>query len=150
MKTVRLFLTGAFILASIASFCQGTTQEEYNYITKGYKVQLESGLDMKKGYFFKELNGGKTTKGSEKRQCEFKALYRENSNKPCAILMVYKRTDISNGAEYYLCIPSVHSSDEIWDLAFKDLIAKVGNSAAMMDVTMIWGLMKCLSQSYTE
>ena len=27
-----------------------TTEEEYNYLTKGYKIQVESGLDMKKGY----------------------------------------------------------------------------------------------------
>ena len=27
-----------------------TTEEEYNYITKGYQIQLSSGLDMKKGY----------------------------------------------------------------------------------------------------
>ena len=27
-----------------------TTEEEYNYITKGYQIQLASGLDIKKGY----------------------------------------------------------------------------------------------------
>jgi hypothetical protein len=27
-----------------------TTEEEYNYITKGYQIQLLSGLDIKKGY----------------------------------------------------------------------------------------------------
>jgi len=27
-----------------------TTLEEYNYLTKGYHIQVESGLDMKKGY----------------------------------------------------------------------------------------------------
>ena len=27
-----------------------TTEEEYNYMTKGYRMQLEGGLDMKKGY----------------------------------------------------------------------------------------------------
>ena len=31
------------------------TQEEYNYLTKGLKVQEESGLDMKKGYYFSKL-----------------------------------------------------------------------------------------------
>jgi len=27
-----------------------TTEEEYNYMTKGYKLQMDGGLDMKKGY----------------------------------------------------------------------------------------------------
>jgi hypothetical protein len=26
-----------------------TTEEEYNYLTKGYAIQISSGLDMKKG-----------------------------------------------------------------------------------------------------
>ena len=32
-----------------------TTMEEYNYMTKGYKIQVESGLDMKKGYFIEDM-----------------------------------------------------------------------------------------------
>lgn len=31
-----------------------TTEEEYNYLTKGYRVQLESGLDMKKNYLLED------------------------------------------------------------------------------------------------
>ena len=31
------------------------TQEEFNYLTKGLKVQEESGLDMKKGYVLQEV-----------------------------------------------------------------------------------------------
>jgi len=27
-----------------------TTEEEYNYMSRGYKMQVESGLDIKKGY----------------------------------------------------------------------------------------------------
>ncbi len=33
-----------------------TTLEEYNYVTKGYHVQLTSGLDMKKGYEFEDID----------------------------------------------------------------------------------------------
>lgn len=52
MKKSTLILAAAFF--SVTLFGQ-TTEEEYNYLTKGYKVQIESGLDMKKGYEFKDL-----------------------------------------------------------------------------------------------
>lgn len=32
-----------------------TTQEEYNYLTKGYREQISKGLDLKKGYQFENL-----------------------------------------------------------------------------------------------
>ena len=54
---MKALWAGVLILSSIASFGQvaisvpaPTSEEEYNYLTKGYKVQIESGLDMKKGY----------------------------------------------------------------------------------------------------
>lgn len=45
-----------FTLLISATICDAqmktgiTTEEEYNYMTKGYQMQLSSGLDMKKGY----------------------------------------------------------------------------------------------------
>lgn len=149
MKKVKLILTSVFAIVSVVCFSQ-TTQEEYNYITKGYKVQIESGLDMKKGYSFKDLQGGKTTKGSEKRSCSLKALYRDGSDKACAIMIIYKRTDISDGVQYYFCVPSMNADEEMWDLAFRDMTSKIGSTSPMMDKTIIWGLMKALSQAYTE
>jgi hypothetical protein len=60
----KLLLISVFTLQSIFSFSQnedhpyGTTLEEYNYVTKGYAVQIEQGLDMKAGYEFATfLNG---------------------------------------------------------------------------------------------
>ena len=32
-----------------------TTEEEYNYLTKGYQTQISEGLDMKKGTILKTL-----------------------------------------------------------------------------------------------
>ena len=51
----KILLTLATITVSITLQAQ-TTVEEYNYVSKGYKVQLESGLDMKKGYEMIDLN----------------------------------------------------------------------------------------------
>lgn len=89
MKTYKNFFTTLVftILISITSSFAQTTQEEYNYITKGYKVQLESGLDMKKGYSFKDLGNSTVTSGYEKRTTEFKALLKEGQSKPVAIMM---------------------------------------------------------------
>lgn len=51
-KTFSILLT-VFACTSIGLAQMNTsktTEEEYNYMTKGYKMQLEGGLDMKKGY----------------------------------------------------------------------------------------------------
>jgi len=60
MKNLTKLLLSIALFASFNIYGQsiktlGTTLEEYNYITKGYKVQIESGLDMKKGY---DTSGG--------------------------------------------------------------------------------------------
>lgn len=136
----KVALVFSIVLYAFQSNCQ-TTQEEYNYITKGYKVQIESGLDMKKGYSLKDLGDWGLNKGTEKRSCFFKALIREGQSKPCAIMMIYKRTDISNGAEYYICIPSINSSDEIWQQTLDFINTNFKDNNSMLQ-TIIWGLMK--------
>jgi hypothetical protein len=140
---MKKFLTAVlFVSASLMPLCgvSQTTQEEYNYITKGYKVQIESGLDMKKGYSFTDLGDWGLTHGTEKRRCEFKALMRSGQAKPCAILMIYKRTDIENGATYYVCIPSQGSSDEIWKQTL-DFINEKCRDNTLLQNTIIWALM---------
>ncbi len=52
---MRISITIIFCIASFITLGQ-TTETEYNYVTKGYKIQLESGLDMKKGYRFEDLD----------------------------------------------------------------------------------------------
>lgn len=137
-------------MMSIASYAQ-TTLEEYNYVTKGYQIQKESGLDMKKGYRLIELHQNSTiikTKtdvrllGSDKyanvkRAMSFRGLYRDGENAPCAIMIAYKRLD--NGFVQYLCVPHKDSSDEIWQMFFKD-ISTYGQEGAQ---TLAWGLAKC-------
>ena len=117
-----------------------TTQEEYNYITKGYAVQIESGLDMKKGYTFVDYGKWGLTHGDEHRECIFKGLVRAGQVKPCAIMMIYRRTDVTNGVAWYICIPSPES-DDLWrqTLEFVNTNIKDNNS---MQNTLIWALMK--------
>lgn len=100
MKTLSTIL---LLLISIISFGQSepapTTEEEYNYLTKGYKVQIESGLDMKKGYVLEEWgdvkNGNYTF--------TIKGLIRETKNELSAMLVITK-SDVS-GRVYYTCLP---------------------------------------------
>jgi len=120
----------------------GTTQEEYNYITKGYQVQIESGLDMKKGYSFVDYG-----KWGNKRDgiCTFKGLMRQGETKPCAIMMIH--TFNENNNRYY-CIPSAKSSQEIWD-QLNPALNDISNSS-VRSRTIIWALMLFSSQEATK
>ena len=77
-----------------------TTDEEYNYLTKGYKVQIESGLDMKRGYSLVDISDD-IERGSY--TFNFKFLVREEKDEIGAMLAVIKSS--VSGRVYYLCIP---------------------------------------------
>ena len=145
MKSTFWLFSIALLFVFNISKAQKTTQEEYNYITKGYKVQMESGLDMKKGYFFKDLGTFGVKMGVENRDCTFKALHREGNDTPCAILMLYNRTDIKEGMKYYVCIPSKDADASIWQQTLDFISSNFKDSNAMMQ-TVIYALMKFGSQ----
>jgi hypothetical protein len=107
-----------------------TTMEEYNYVTKGYKVQVESGLDMKKGYRFEDITSHKAKSADLGiiLKTEFKALYRGVESKPCALLCIFSKS--SETEKQYLCIPSFASSPEVWDLAMKRILDFSGEDQA--------------------
>jgi len=76
-----------------------TTEIEYNYMTKGYRVQIESGLDMKSGYRFED--GGEFPIGDYSFRTM--ALMREVKNELAGILVVAKSR--VSGNTYYVGIP---------------------------------------------
>lgn len=124
------------IFFTLPAFSQ-TTEEEYNYVTKGYKIQIESGLDMKKGYRFDEIAEHYTTSNTNiRRTCKFLALYRLGELKPCAILCIYSRSD--NGFKDYICIPTYDASKDLWNAMNKKLNSYEGDGAQ----AIIWGLSK--------
>ena len=138
MKTALLgvgIAVGMMLLSS-PSYSQ-TTLEEYNYVTKGYKVQMESGLDMKKGYRFEDIHTIhiQYSDGVE-RETQFKALFKEGQKQPSAILCIYSHSD--DGTRDYICIPQFSSSKEIWDSTYARI------SAIRVDDTtpLMWGLAK--------
>jgi hypothetical protein len=104
-KTILCSLILSFSLLHLQSFAQKlvpTTEEEYNYITKGYKIQVSSGLDMKKGYHFNQM--GKLTEGIY--HFDYKFLVRDDNNSVAGILVVINAKYILGGLQtYYICVP---------------------------------------------
>jgi hypothetical protein len=113
MKKLILF---ALLMVSLTTFSQ-TTLEEYNYITKGYKIQLESGLDMKKGYSLSKVNTAK----QDDRNITIYSVFKETQEagtKLVAYMLEYEKK--GKPKEYY-CIPHPSSETNIKDLFFNSL-----------------------------
>lgn len=111
---------------TLSSNLNGTTLEEYNYLSKGYKDQIDKGLDMKKGYILKNVISdfsdaiSFSPEQTYKRHSEFKLLFKEGDSKPCAILMiltVYHKSKLN--ATHYFCIPTYNSN--LWTNLKEDL-----------------------------
>lgn len=99
MKKITLLL----IMFSAFSYAQdkpnGTTLEEYNYMTKGYKIQISSGLDVKKGYRIDDV----TNYATSLYDFNFKSLVREKDGVSAGLILVATSKLWSN--VYYLSIP---------------------------------------------
>mgnify|MGYP001803655980 CR=1 FL=1 len=133
------------VLISFTSFSQ-TTEEEFNYLTKGYKIQLESGLDMKKGYSIKDYGTWGTQYSSFKRNATFKGLYRDGESKPCAVLMIFQKTN--NDYVEYVCIPHMDSDEAIWSKAFKNWNEAADSWSAGAGYS--WGMIKFISYQFSS
>jgi hypothetical protein len=105
---MKFKMTIACILLSHALFSQvdsaviyatPTTLEEYNYLTKGYKIQVESGLDMKKGYLIEKQDA------HEIGDYFFTVmkLIREHGHELAGILIISEGK--TTGKEFYSAIP---------------------------------------------
>jgi hypothetical protein len=81
--------------------------------------------------------------GSESRSCEFKALIRQGQTTPCAVLLIYKRTDIAEGIKHYICIPSPDAPEYIWNQTLDFVNQNInGGLNISMNKTIVWSLMK--------
>jgi hypothetical protein len=104
-KTLFLVL---FSLTIAVSGISQTTMEVYKYITKDDKVQLESGLDMKKGYEFEDLDSH--TAGI--RTISLKKLIKINAGKRqiAVNVIIYHKEQSPND---YFCIPIPKSEEDV-------------------------------------
>jgi hypothetical protein len=91
--TLLFILFTSFIYAQ-----QSTTQEEYNYMSKGYQISLSSGLDVKKGYRIENI----TTSDVSPYFFDFKAFVRDDNTLAGIILI---STSKLWGNVYYSAIP---------------------------------------------
>ncbi len=76
-----------------------TTLEEYNYLTKGYSIQVESGLDMKKGYTIEKQG----THDIGDYYFTVMKLMREDGNQLAGILIISEGK--LSGQKFYSTIP---------------------------------------------
>ena len=125
-----------FLLFAVTTVPAQTTQEEYNYVTKGYNVQISSGLDMKKGYELKDIDhvSQSGSNGKTEREAWLKALYRipaTGSKSIAAYMIIYKRDGKDNE---YVCVPSPNSDAEIRDAYFKSLYPNYSDNSARLQV----------------
>jgi hypothetical protein len=96
------FLTISFLFTNLCLSQESspTTETEYNYVTKGYKIQISSGLDMKAGYSLEDIEV--VTIGTY--IYEIKALVRSEKQEIAALMVITKSTAWGN--TYYFCIPN--------------------------------------------
>lgn len=125
MKT--LFTIWLLFLVGMAS--AQTTLEEYNYVTKGYKIQVESGLDMKTGYVLKdlfevfvriEISDSPFGVAPKTIKTKAKGLYRTGQTSPCAIMLI---ETAGSKIGKPVCIPHYLSEESIWDLYTRSIRA---------------------------
>lgn len=114
-------------LAKAFQMPAGTTQEEYNYATKGLKIQRSTGLDTKAGYVL--TNPTSMRVGSFTVTLE--DLIRSASGAvACTVLQVSDYPATAQGETAYFCIPNPGSGGEIWSQFNK--AQNVINSAGML------------------
>lgn len=110
MKLLSIF---AFVMLSFIASAQ-TTEQEYNYVTKGYRIQIESGLDMKAGYILKDVSNEKSSYAT----LAIKKLIRKDKNETAAYMLIYQTF---GGGQEYICVPSPNSSANVLNLYWKAL-----------------------------
>jgi hypothetical protein len=112
MKMKQLALIIAILNFFQLSAQEGTTLEEFRYLSKGYVYQLEMGLDaQKEGYLVKNLY--KSSDGTD-----LVALYQIGNAEPRALLVIlYGSSDKTT----YLCLPNPTADSKVKELAEIDL-----------------------------
>lgn len=119
MKKSTLLLISFLIVSKIFSQTVSTTLEEYNYVTKGYSIQIESGLDMKKGYKI-EPPFEKTALKGNFSTISYSILIREETKKLAAIILKVVPNNAPNRIKY-LCIPV--NNRELFERYYTDYLS---------------------------
>jgi hypothetical protein len=119
-RLLFLLVVGLMALAAKSQ----TTEEEYNYLTKGYQIQLESGLDMKKGYTMKDLTEYVVNfQSGNYKKVTFKYLYKDEAKKNVAVLAIFSfyKKEENKTLSKYICIPLSNTDTLLMDRAFNQI-----------------------------
>lgn len=108
---MRASLLFAFLFFSTVTIGQNTTQEEFNFLVNGYKTMVESGLDMKKGYSFKDTMAFTETSGGNQYSIWFMNMVRDNDKSLAGILSIVKSNTWNK--TYYIGIPAASYNNDI-------------------------------------
>ena len=129
MKKIFFITAIIFIFALLTTNSNAqTTVEEYNYVVKGYKVQMESGLDMKKGYDIVSVD----EISSGERSVILKGLIKMSpETKIVAYMIIYKKEGSSTE---YICIPQPNSDVEIRKAYLNALYNGEGDSSTRLQL----------------
>ncbi|MDI5888742.1 hypothetical protein [Flavobacterium yafengii] len=136
MKKFTLLLTLFTVFAYSQDKFNGTTLEEYNYMTKGYKIQVSSGLDVKKGYVITDL----VTNNFDTYTFDYKTFIRQKDGTLAGIILIATSKLWSN--VYYLAIPvnnvdllsDLNSQISIWD---ESMTTAYANSATLLNSVLL-------------
>ena len=143
---VVITLKSAMFLSQTEDSYTGTTLEEYNYVTKGYAVQLEQGLDMKAGYEIMDWESfGINTSDEGEIMVQINDLWKKNTS----MEMNYRATMVIISSslydfKQYLCIPNYYSSSEMWNRYFDEI--KLLNQNYLLALS--WRLSKRIPDSH--
>lgn len=139
---MKYLLTLFLILLSINLIAQ-TSMSEYKYLKEGFKVQQESGLDMKDGYVLIQSHTETVKYPKYNRIVDFRYLVKTNNGIVAALQLIVKRTDTNY--EEYLCIPAFNSSNEVWKIA-KDDFKAAFKEWPVSSLDYAWGMYKMISK----
>ncbi|MBK8565986.1 MAG: hypothetical protein IPN76_22255 [Saprospiraceae bacterium] len=126
----KIYCLTTFLLLPYIFLNAQTTEEEYLYVTYGYKEQLLKGLDDKKGYHWEPITDYKFTDeggglpfiggGKDKMpgKFEFEGLFRAGDKAPCAIVAIYKEQENMEKRDgLFIPIPHPDSGQDVLNRA---------------------------------
>ncbi|MGC3977860.1 MAG: hypothetical protein QM751_06240 [Paludibacteraceae bacterium] len=111
MKT-KVFIISILLISSVAGFSQ-TSWEEYNYITNGLKTSIEQGLDLKKGYYFSDMQS--FNYGNKKIEL-YKFKRTKNKTTACIVIKT-----MWNGGKNFYCLPTQQSEQTLINEAYNKI-----------------------------
>ena len=150
----KTFFTLSILLLSKISFSQ-TTWDEYNYCTKGFKTQIESGLDLtKKGYEITSIGEQKYTYNGFDNFSSAKifGLKPTGFTRPTALIVVYEKYfDKELYAREYLCIPTEDAPEDMLVKTYQTINGiSLYEKQADTSTRLVIILMKVISQFLTS